>query len=52
MCYIFGFKVDTSEPSNVPRKGNIIKALVASVRIIAYKMGKKYFYYPIMKLFF
>lgn len=42
MCYIFGFKVDKSElyrPSNVPRRGSFIKALVASVRIIAYKMG-------------
>lgn len=40
MFYILGVQVDKHElyrPSNVPRRGSFVKALVASVRIIAYK---------------
>lgn len=42
MFYILGFQVDKHElyrPSNVPRRGSFVKALVATVRIIAYKYG-------------
>lgn len=42
MFYIFGFQVDKHKlyrPSNVPRRGSFDKALIASVRIVAYKFG-------------
>lgn len=42
MFYILGFQVDKHElyrPSNVPGRGSFVKAFVASVRIVAYKLG-------------
>lgn len=55
-CYIFlWFKVDKSElykPSNLPRRGTFIKALVVSVRIVAFMTCRKFKYYLIKQFFF
>lgn len=53
MFYILVFQVDKHElyrPPQVPRRGRFVKALVASVRIVAYKLGQKSKNHPIKKL--
>lgn len=43
-------KHERYRPSNVPRRGSFVKALVASVRIVAYNLGLKSKNHPINKL--